>query len=141
MLEKINKNNNVNVLSSVQKCDAIRTENLQIVTRKGTKIGNPNPQISKIKKKDGYPNLVIQKQLYNDASDIFQDLAAQETNNHTQQKMAQEQIDLIHKDNSITQFIDLLYNLKNKSSTDKQAKINCSLKEKDKSDADPLVHL
>ena len=72
MLEKINKNKNVNVLSSVQKCDVIRTKILQIGTMKGTKIGNDNPRISKIKKKYDYPNLVIQKQLYNNASSIFQ---------------------------------------------------------------------
>ena len=40
MLEKINKKKNVNVFSSVQKCDVIHTKNLQIVTRQGTKIGN-----------------------------------------------------------------------------------------------------
>ena len=56
MLEKINKKKNVNVLSSVQKCDVIRTNNLQIVTRQGTKIGNDNRRISKIKNKDDYSN-------------------------------------------------------------------------------------
>ena len=40
MLKKINKNKNVNVLPSVQKCDVIHTKNLQIVTRQGTKVGN-----------------------------------------------------------------------------------------------------
>ena len=84
MLEKINKNKNINVSSSVQKCDVIRTKNLQIVTREGTKIGNDTPRISKIKNKDDYPNPVIQKKLYNNAFDIFQELAAHETNNDTQ---------------------------------------------------------
>ena len=76
MLDKINKKKNVNVLSSLQNCDDIHCKNLQIVTRQGTKIGNDNPQISKIKKKYDYPNPVIQKQLYNDAFDIFQELEA-----------------------------------------------------------------
>ena len=49
MLEKINKKKNVNVLSCVQKHDIINTKNLHIVTRQGTKIGNDNPRISKIK--------------------------------------------------------------------------------------------
>ena len=63
-------------MSSIQKCDVIHTKNLQIVTRQGTKIGNDNPKISKIKKKDVYPNPIIQKQLYNDALNIFQELSA-----------------------------------------------------------------
>ena len=37
ILEKINKNKNVNVLSCVKKSDIIRTKNLHIVTRQGTK--------------------------------------------------------------------------------------------------------
>ena len=120
MLDKINKKKNVNVLLSVQKCDFIATNNLQLVTRKGTKIGNDNPQIRKTKKKYDYPNLIIQKQLYNDASDIFQELASEEIINDNQQNMVQEIIDLMHKDNSIAQFIDLLYNIKNKSGADKK---------------------
>ena len=42
MLEKINKKKNVNVLLCVQKHDIINTNNLHIVTRQGTKIGNDN---------------------------------------------------------------------------------------------------
>ena len=49
------------------KCDVICTKNLQIVTRQGTKTGNDNPRISKIKNKDDYPIPIKQKQLYNDA--------------------------------------------------------------------------
>ena len=54
MLEKINKKNNVNFLSCVQKHDIINTKNLHIVTRQGMKTGNDNPQISKIKEKNDY---------------------------------------------------------------------------------------
>ena len=71
ILEKINKNKNVNVLSCVQICDVVRTKNLHIVTRQGTKIGGDNPKISKIKDKNEYPNPTKQKQLYNDASIMF----------------------------------------------------------------------
>ena len=86
MLEKINKKKNVNILSCVQKYDVIRTNNFQIVTRQGTKTRNDNPRISKIKNKYDYPNPVIQKQLYNDALNIFQELATQEANDDNQQK-------------------------------------------------------
>ena len=75
MLDKINKKKNVNVLLCVQKNDVINTKNLHIVTRQGTKIGNYNPRISKIKEKNDYPNAAKEKQLYNDATNIFKEFA------------------------------------------------------------------
>ena len=39
------------------------------------KIDNDNPRISKIKETKDYPNPTKQKQLYKDASNMFQDLA------------------------------------------------------------------
>ena len=89
MLEKINNKKNVNVLSSVQKCDVVRTKNLQIVTHLGTKIGMDNPKISKVKNKYDYPNPVVQKQLYDDAMNIFQELVVQEVNDDARQMMSQ----------------------------------------------------
>ena len=71
ILEKINKKKNVNVLLCVQKHDVMHTINLHIVTRQGTKIRNDNPRIGKIKEKNDYPNPIKQKQLYNDASNMF----------------------------------------------------------------------
>ena len=56
ILDKINKKNNVNVLSCVQKSDIVHTKKLHIVTRQGTKIGGDNPRIRKIKDKNEYPN-------------------------------------------------------------------------------------
>ena len=41
----------------------------------------------------------------------------------------------------VSQFIDLLYNMKHTNNTEKQTKNICSLNQKDKSDADPLVDL
>ena len=73
ILDKINKKKNVNVLSCVKKCDIIPTKNLHVVTEKGTKTGNDNPHISKIKNKDYYPNPIKKKQLYNYASNMFQE--------------------------------------------------------------------
>ena len=78
MLNKINKRENVNVLSCAQNSDVIHTNNLHIVTRKGTKTGSGNPRISKIKSKDDYPNPIKQKQLYNDASNMFQEFSRYE---------------------------------------------------------------
>ena len=41
----------------------------------------------------------------------------------------------------VSQFIDLLYKIKHNNNTEKQTKNICSLNQKDKSDADPLVDL
>ena len=59
----------------------------------------------------------------------------------SQQYVSQELLNLIHNDKSVVQFIDLLYNIKNKPSTEKQTKNICSLNQKDKSYVDPLVDL
>ena len=75
MLDKINKKKNVNVVSCVQKHDVMNTKNLHIVTRHGTKIGNDNPCIRKTKEKNDYPNLTKQKNLYNNASNMFKEFA------------------------------------------------------------------
>ena len=45
----------------MQKHDIINTNNLHIVTQQGTKIGNDNPRISKIKEKNDYPDPIKQK--------------------------------------------------------------------------------
>ena len=78
MLDKINKKKNVHVLSCVQKHDVMNTNNLHIVTWQGEKIGNDNPHISKIKENNDYPNSTKQKQLYNDAANMFKEFSRKE---------------------------------------------------------------
>ena len=141
MLDKINKKKNVNVLSCVQKHDVINTKTLHIVTRQGTKIGSDNPRISKIKEKNDYPNPDKQKQLYNDTTNIFKEFARQEEANDSRQSTVKELIRLVQDDKAVSQFIDLLYNMKHNNNTEKQTKNICSLNQKYKSDADPLVNL
>ena len=72
ILEKINKKKNFNVLFCVKKCDVVRTKNLHIVTRQGTEIGGNNPRIRKFKDKNEYPNPTKRKEIYNNASNMFQ---------------------------------------------------------------------
>ena len=55
--------------------------------------------------------------------------------------MSQELINLINTDNVFAKLIDLLYNIKNKSGVDKQAKSICILNQKDKIDVEPLVYI
>ena len=141
MLNKINKNKSVNVLTCVEKYDIIHTKNLQVVTKQGTKTGNDNPRISKIKRKYDYLDPIKKKELYNDASNMFQEFTRQEAIDDSRHNISQELLNLIHNDKSVAQFIDMLYNIKNKTCMDKQTKNICSLNKKDKSDADPLVNL
>ena len=122
MLEKINKKKNVNVLSCVQKHDIINTNNLHIVTQKGTKIGNDNPRISKIKEKNVYPNPVKEKQIYKYATNVFQEFARQEEADDNRHNTVNELIHLVQKDKTISQFINLLYKIKHNNNTEKQTK-------------------
>ena len=78
-----------------------------------------NPQISKIKSKEDYPYPAEQKWLYNDASNIFQELATHEENEDCQQNITNELIKLINNDDSLAKLIDLMYNLKNNFGEDK----------------------
>ena len=130
MFDKSNKNKNVNVLLCVQKSDVIHTKNLHIVTRQGKKTGNDNPRICKIKSKDNYPDLVKQKQLYNDASNMFQEFSRYEEVKDTWKDISQELLNLTHNDKLVAQFIDPLCNIKNKTSMNKQTKNICSLNKK-----------
>ena len=75
MLEKIDKNKNVNVLLCVQKNNVINTNNLHIVTRQGTKTRSDNPRNNKIKEKNVYPDPVKEKQIYQYATNVFKEFA------------------------------------------------------------------
>ena len=72
---------------------------------------------------------------------MFQEFAKQEAVDDNRQNTLHELLNLIHKDKLVAQFIEILYNIKNKNDTDKQTKSICSLNQKDKNDADPLVDL
>ena len=118
MIDKMNNKKNINVLSSVHKCDIVQTKNLQIVTQQGTKNGMDNPQIRKIKSKEDYPN-PDEKKLYNDASNIFKEVATHEENDDSWQKITSELIKLINNLDSDAKLIDLMYNLKTNFGEDK----------------------
>ena len=140
MLEKINTKKNVNVLSCVQKNDVITTKNLHIVTQQGIKIGLDNPRISKIKDTNVYPDPMKEKQTYKKATHVFQDIARQEDLHNSRPNTINQLIQLVQIDKSVSHFIDLLHEIKG-TNPEKQTKNICSLNQKDKSDADPLVDL
>ena len=140
MLEKINNKKNVNVLSCVQKHDVLTTKTMHIVTRQGTKTGLDNPQISKIKNTNGYPDPMKEKKVYQEATHIFHDIAQQEDTVNSRLSTTQQLIHLTQTDESVAQFIDLLHKIKSVN-FGKQTKNICSLNQKDKNDVDPLVNL
>ena len=140
MLEKINTKKNVNVLSCVQKHDVITTKNLHIVTQQGTRTGPNNPQISKIKDTNFYPDPMKEKQTYKEATHVFQNIARQEDLHNSRPNTINQLIQLVQIDKSISQFIDLLHEIKG-TNPEKQTKNICNLNQKDKTDADPLVNL
>ena len=72
---------------------------------------------------------------------MFQEFYRQEEIDHSRQDISQELLNLVHNDKSVSQFIDLLYNIKNKHSMEKQNKNICILNQKNKSDVDLLVDL
>ena len=124
----------------MQKNDVITTKNIHIVTRQGTKTGADNPKISKIKEKNVYPDPLKEKQIYKEETNVFKEIVWQENAHNSRPNTINELIQLIQTDNSVSQFIDLLYEIKDTNS-EKETKNICSLNKKDKSDADPLVVL
>ena len=79
--------------------------------------------------------------MYNETTNIFKEFARQEEADDNRQNKNKELIRLVQDDKSVSQFIDLLYNMKHNNNTKKQTKNICSLNQKDKSDSDPLVDL
>ena len=71
---------------------------------------------------------------------MFKEFARQEEANDNRHNTIKELIQLVQKDNLVSQFIDLLYEIKH-NNIKKQTKNIYSLNKKDKSDADPLVDL
>ena len=72
---------------------------------------------------------------------MFREFSRQEDVDDNLQKTLHELLNLIHKDKSVAQFIDPFYNIKKTNDADKQTKSICSLNQKDKNDANPLVDL
>ena len=72
---------------------------------------------------------------------MFKEFARQKEVDDSRQNIVKELIHLVQDDKSVSQFIELLYNMNHSNNTEKQTKNICSLNQKDKSDADPLVDL
>ena len=71
---------------------------------------------------------------------MFQEFATQENVNENLQNTLHELLNIIHKDNSVAQFIQLMHDIK-KNDTHKQIKSICCLNKKEKNDDDLLVDL
>ena len=72
---------------------------------------------------------------------VFKEFVRQEEADDNWRSTVNELIRLVQDDKAVSQFIDLLYNMKNNNNTEKQTKNICILNQKDKNDSDPLVDL
>ena len=78
-LEKIMRKRNVNHLSRVHKNDILNTRNIQIITRQGKNIGDDKAKRNNtMLQNHAYSNPRMQRQIFNDATQVFKDLAMQE---------------------------------------------------------------
>ena len=83
----------------VPKNDVIKHKNLQIVTRQGTKIGTDNAQATESLGIDyNYPHINQQKDVFNNASIIFEELAQEEDNKECRNKTLNELLQLLTKE-------------------------------------------
>ena len=80
MLEKIINKKSINNLSCVRKSDVHSVKNIQIITRCDTRTGQDKDTIEPIKniEKNDYPNSQKQKDLFKNASKIFEEIIANE---------------------------------------------------------------
>ena len=80
MLEKIMNKKSVNNLSCVPKSDVHNVKTLQIITWHGTRTGYDKDKIEPIKiiDKNDYPNSKKQKELFRNASKMFEEIVANE---------------------------------------------------------------
>ena len=72
---------------------------------------------------------------------MFKEFSKQEVVDDSRENTVKELIRLVQNDKSMSQFINLLYNMNHSNNREKQTKNICSLNQKDKSDVDPLVDL
>ena len=80
MLENIINKKLVNNLLCVRKSDVHSAKNLQVITWCGTRTGYGKDIIEPIKhiEKNDYPNSKKQKDLFKDAENVFEEIAANE---------------------------------------------------------------
>ena len=117
MLEKIMKKRNINHLLRSHK-NFLNTKNLHIIIRQGTKIGeNRLKNKSTIIQNHEYPNPRIERQIFNDASQVFKELATQEDNLEHQNTKVNELLQLLSKEGVVCWLINLLNMLKNSTTS------------------------
>ena len=87
----------VNNLSCVPKSDVHSVKNLQIITRCGTRIGYDKDTIEPIKhiEKNDYPNSQKQKDLFKNASKMFEEIVANEDKEQAKNHIIKEIIHLL----------------------------------------------
>ena len=110
---------NVNHLLRVHKNDVLNTKNLQIITRQGTKIGEDKEKTSStFMQNHEYPNPRMQRQIFNDATQVFKELAIQQDNLEHQNTKVNEFRQLLSKEGVVRQLVNQLDMLKDQLQVD-----------------------
>lgn len=136
------KKRNINHLSGVHKNDVLNTKNLQIITRQGTEIGEDKAKTSStMLQNHEYLNLKIQRKIFNDATQVFKELAMQEDNLDHQKAKVNELLQLLSKQYVVRQLVDLLKMLKDQPQVNRKIKNVCKTNQVDIYDLDPQVYL
>ena len=117
MLEKIINKKSVNNLSCVPKSDVHSVKNIQIITRCGTRIGYDKDTIEPIKNidKTDYPNSQKQKDLFRNASKMFEEIASNEDKEQPNNHIIKEILHLLTNEEATRQLVDILTILKDES--------------------------
>ena len=92
-------------------------------------------------KKHDYPNPSKKKIIFNDATQIFKEIAMQEDNKENLKANLKELLQLLTKEDDVRQLVDVFNILKNQSKPKKKIKNICHMNQVDKCDLDPQVDL
>lgn len=129
-------------LSIFNKIYVLNTKNLQIITRQGTKIGEDNAKTSStILQSHEYPNLRIQRKIFNNKTQVFKELATQEYNLEHKNTKLNVFLQLLSKEGDAHQLVDLLNMLKDQPQVNRQINNVYKMNQVHKFDLDPQVYL
>ena len=132
---------NIKSLSSVDDDDDVKcAKNLNVITRNG--MDTNNIEISKLRANNqGQPDVSCQKEIFKDATKIFEELSKSDVRIGNSNKTLNELLQLLTKEEAIDRLINLLYEVRQSNTSRKIQKTICSLGKSDSPDLDPLVNL
>ena len=125
------------------KSDVQNVKNIQIITRCGTRTSYDKDTIEHIKiiDKNDYPNSQKLKELFRNASKMFEEIAANEDKEHTNNYIIKEFLHLLTNEEAIQWLVDILSILKDESTKPRISKNIAYMTSNTQNDFDPQVDL